>query len=154
HRVSLPICGAFSLRRCQSAADLVRGLVMNFLAWFWQLLASLPWGCVGMVIAAVLLMVIGFMELTWWLFRGVSPLAYARHEMRENGKGFVIDWRLWIGLVTMISIFSFSMFAFYVVQVEGTAVLPIGWRDGRWFLLCATVGSWIFGLAIIRLLKG
>src|SRR5262249_37453870 len=97
---------------------------------------------------------IGFMELTWWLFRGVSPLAYARHEMRENGKGFVIDWRLWIGLVTMISIFSFSMFAFYVVQVEGTAVLPIGWGDGRWFLLCATVGSWIFGLAIIRLLKG
>jgi hypothetical protein len=127
---------------------------MNFSVWFWHLLAGLPWGMVATVVAGVLLAVILIMELTWRLFRGVGALAHARQEMRDNGKGFVSDWRLWTGLVTMIGIFGFSMFAFYAVRVDGTAVLPIGWRDGRWFLLCATVGSWTFGVAVFKLLKG
>jgi hypothetical protein len=127
---------------------------MNFWAWIGHLLGDLPWGMVGAVIAGVLLVVIGMMELTWRLFRGVGALAHARQEMRENGKGLVTDWRLWTGLVTFIGVFSLSMFAFYAVQVEGTAVLPIGWRDGRWFLLCAVVGSSTFGLAVFKLLKG
>jgi hypothetical protein len=127
---------------------------MNFWVWFWHLLADLPWGMLGAVVAGVLLVVIGIMEFTWRLFRGVGALAHARQEMRENGKSFVIGWPLWTGLVTMIGIFGLSMFAFYVVQVEGTAVLPIGWQDGRWFLLCATAGSWTFGLAVFKLLKG
>jgi hypothetical protein len=127
---------------------------MNFWTWFWHLLASLPWGLIGMVIFAVLLAVIGLMELTWRLFRGVGPLAYVQQEMRDNGERFVMDWRLWVALVTTIGIFGLSLFAFYVVQIEGTAVLPAGWQDGRWFLLCATVGSWTFGLAVFRLLKG
>jgi hypothetical protein len=127
---------------------------MNFWAWFWHLLAGLPWGMLGAVVAGMLLVVIGIMELTWRLFRGVGALTHARQEIRDNGKGFAIDWRLWTGLVTMIGIFCLSMFAFYVVDVEGTAVLPIGWQDGRWFLLCATVGSWTFGLAVFKLLKG
>jgi hypothetical protein len=127
---------------------------MNFWLWFWQLLGGLPWGMVGGVIAGMLLVVIGFMELTWRLFRGVGALAHAREEVRKNGKSLAIDWRLWSGLVAMIGVFYFSMLAFYVVQVEGTAVLPIGWRDGRWFLLCTTLGSWTFGLAVLKLLKG
>jgi hypothetical protein len=127
---------------------------MNFCTWFWRLLAGLPWGLVGAVVAGVLLVVIGILELARRLFRGVGALAYARQEMRENGKSFLIDWRLWAGLVTMISVFCFSMFAFYVVQVEGTAALPICWRDGRRFLLCATLGSWAYGQAVFKLLKG
>jgi hypothetical protein len=127
---------------------------MNFWAWFWHLLAGLPWGMVAAVLAGALLLVVGIRELTWRLFRGVGALAHARQEMRKNGKGFVTDWRLWSGLVTMIGVFYLSMFAFYVVQVEGPEVLPIGWRDGRWFLLCAISGSWTFGLAVFKLLKG
>jgi hypothetical protein len=53
----------------------------------------------------------------------------------------------------MVGVFGLSMFAFYAVQVEGAAVLPIEWQDGRWFLLCATMGSWIFGLSVFKLLK-
>ena len=132
----------------------VQGSVMNFWAWFWHLLTGLPWGMIGAVIAGVLSVVIGIMELTWRLFRGVGALDHARQEMREKGKGFLIDWRLWSGLVTIIGVFCLSMFAFYVIQVEGTAVLPIRWRDGQWFLLCATVGSWTSGLAVFKLLKG
>jgi hypothetical protein len=127
---------------------------MNFWAWFSHLLADLPWGIIGAVVAGVLSAVIGIMELTWRLFRGVGALAHARQQMREDGKRFVTDWRLWAGSVTMISIFYLAMFAFYVIQVEGRAELPIGWRNGQWFLLCATVGSWSFGLAVFKLLKG
>jgi len=127
---------------------------VNFWAWFCHLLKGLPWELVGAAIAGVLLVVIGIMELTWRLFRGVGALTHARQEMQENGKGLVIDWRLWIGLTAMVGVFGLSMFAFYIVQVEGTAVLPIEWRDGRRFLLCATVGSWIFGLSVFKLLKG
>jgi hypothetical protein len=127
---------------------------VNFWAWFWHLLKGQPWGMVGAVIAGVLLVVIGIMETTWRLFRGVGALTHARRDMRVNGKSFANDWRLWTGLAIMVGVFGLSMFAFYVVQVEGTAVLPIEWRDGRRFLLCATVGSWIFGLSVFKLLKG
>jgi len=127
---------------------------VNFWAWFWHVLTGLPWGMVGAVIAGMLLVVIGIMELTWRLFLGVGALTRARQELREKGKGFVLDWRLWTGLAIMVSVFGLSMFAFYVVQVERTAALPIEWRDGRRFLLCATVGSWILGLSVFKLLKG
>jgi hypothetical protein len=122
---------------------------MNFWGWFWQLLAGLPWGIVGTVIAAVLFVIIGIMEVSWRLFRGVSALTQARQKIQENAT----DWRLWAGLVTMIGVFCLSMFAFYVVQLERRAVLPVGWRDGRWFLLCAILGSWTFGLAVFKLMK-
>ena len=126
---------------------------MNFWSWFLHLLGGLPWGGVGAVIAGMLLVVIGIMELAWRLFRGLSAFAHARQRMRENGKGFVFDWRLWTALATMVGVFGLSMFGFYVVQVGGTGVLPIEWRDGQWFLLCATMGSWIFGLSVFKLLK-
>jgi len=127
---------------------------MNFWLWLWHLLGGLPWGMVAPAIAGVLLVVIGIMELMWRLFRGVGALTYAWQQMRENSKGFAIDWCLWTGLITTVGVFGVCMFAFYVVQVEQTAVLPIEWRDGRRFLLCATLGSWIFGLAVFKLLKG
>src|SRR5262245_45022030 len=125
---------------------------MNFLGWFWHLLGGLPWGIVAAASAGVLLVVIGIMELMWRLFRGVGVLTYARQQMRENRKGLAIDWRLWTGLVAVIGVFGLCMFAFYVVQVEEKAVLPIEWRDGRRFLMCATLGSWIFGLSVFKLL--
>jgi hypothetical protein len=127
---------------------------MNFWSWFWHLLGGFSWGVVAAVSAGVLLLVIGIMELTWRLFRGASAFAHARRRMREKGMGFVFDWRLLTGLATMIGIFGLSMFAFYVVQAEGTVVLPIEWQDGQRFLLCATMGSWIFALAVFKLLKG
>ena len=127
---------------------------INFWAWLGQLLAGLPWVMLGVAIAGVLLMVIGSKQLTWRLFRRVGALAHAREEMREKRTGFWVDWQFWPGLMTAIAVFCLSMFAFYVVYVEGMAILPIGWRDGRWFLLCATLGSWTFGLAVFKLLKG
>jgi len=127
---------------------------MNFWLWLWHLLGGLPWGMVAPAIAGVLLVVIGIMELMWRLFRGVGALTYAWQQMRENSKGFAIDWCLWTGLITTVGVFGVCMFAFYVMQIEQTAVLPIEWRDGRRFLLCATLGSWIFGLAVFKLLKG
>jgi hypothetical protein len=122
---------------------------MNFWGWFWHLLAGLPWGMIGTVIAAVLFVIIGVMEATWRLFRGVGTLTQARQNIQENA----IDWRLWVGLITIIGVLCLSMFAFYVVQFERKAVLPVGWRDGRWFLLCAILGSWAFGLAVFKLMK-
>jgi len=123
---------------------------MHFWGWFWHLLADLPWGMIGTVIAAVLFVVIRVMEATWRLFRGAGALAQVRQRMRENA----IDWRLWAGLITMVGVLCLSMFAFYVVQFETRAALPVGWRDGRWFLLCAILGSWTFGLAVFKLMKG
>src|SRR5690349_7841448 len=102
-----------------------RGLGMKFWTWLWHLLGGLPWGMVGLAIAGALLVVIGIMELTWRVFRGVGALAHARQEMRENRMSFLIDWRVWVGLATMLGVFGFSLFAFYVVEVEGAVVLPI-----------------------------
>jgi len=123
---------------------------MHFWGWFGHLLADLPWGMLGTVIAVVLFVVIRIMEATWRLFRGADALAQVRQRMRENA----IDWRLWAGLITMVGVLCLSMFAFYVVQFETRATLPVGWRDGRWFLLCAILGSWTFGLAVFKLMKG
>jgi hypothetical protein len=77
------------VRRSSSAVSqcVVRGLVMNFCAWFWHLLAGLPWGIVGAVVAGVLWVVIGIMALTWRLFRGVGAFAHARQQMLEDRKG-------------------------------------------------------------------
>jgi hypothetical protein len=122
---------------------------MNFWGWFWHLLAGLPWGMIGTVMAALVLVIIGVMEATWRLFRGVGALAQIRQKIQENA----IDWRLWTGLIAMIGVLCLSMFAFYVVQLERRAVLPVGWRDGRWFLLCAILGSWTFGWAVFKLMK-
>ena len=123
---------------------------MNFGGWFWHLLTDLPWEFIGTVLGAVLFVVIGVMEVTARLFHGVGAFAQAHPKMRENA----VDWRLWVGLITMIGILGLSMFAFYVVVFERRAVLPVGWRDGRWFLLCAILGSWTFGLAVFKLMKG
>jgi len=123
---------------------------MHFWGWFGHLLADLPWGMLGTVIAVVLFVVNRVMEATWRLFRGADALAQVRQRMRENA----IDWRLWVSLITMVGVLCLSMFAFYVVQFETRATLPVGWRDGRWFLLCAILGSWTFGLAVFKLMKG
>src|SRR5258708_7300026 len=122
---------------------------MEFWTWFWRLIAGLPWGMVGAAIAGILLLAVGCIELKWRLLRGLSAFSYAREEIR-----FEVDWRFWPSLAAMICVLCLSMFGFYSVQVERSAVLPVGWQDGQRFLLCATLGSWTFGLAVFKLLKG
>jgi hypothetical protein len=92
--------------------------------------------------------VIGVTELKWRLLHGLSALSYAREEIRVE-----VDWQLWPSLVAMTCVLCLSMFGFYSVQVKGSAALPVGWQDGQGFLLCATLGSWAFGLAVFKLLK-
>src|SRR5262245_32136215 len=121
---------------------------MNFWVWLWLLLASLPWGLVGMALTGSLLAVVGLLELKWRLLHGVGAFSFAREEFELS-----IDWRVWVAAVTMVCVLCISMFGFYAVQVEGSARLPIGWQDGRLFLLCASLASWIFGVVIFKLLK-